>query len=63
MTWASVAIAGLVAMGEAGAVIQEATPTGQHPASALFGSGQVTAPLTLPTAVPLKLGKRCRSRH
>ena len=51
MTGVSVALAGLAGRAEAGAVIQEATPTGQYPASALFGLGQVTAPVTPPTAV------------
>jgi hypothetical protein len=50
MTWVSVALAGLVGRAEAGAVVQEATPTGQYPAGSLFGLGQVTAPLTPPTA-------------
>ncbi len=51
MTWVSVALAGLVGRAEAGAVIREATPTGQYPPGALFGLGQVTAPFTPPTAV------------
>jgi hypothetical protein len=50
MTWVSVALAGLVGRVEASAVVQEATPTGQYPAGSLFGLGQVTAPLTPPTA-------------
>ena len=51
MTWVSVALAGLVGRAEAGAVIQEATPTGQYPAGALFGLGQMTSPFTPPTAI------------
>jgi hypothetical protein len=50
MTWVSVALAGLVGRAEAGAVVQEATPTGQYPAGSLFGLGQVTAPFAAPTA-------------
>ena len=44
MTWASVALAALVAKGEAGAVIQEVMPTGQYSAGALYGPGQLFAP-------------------
>lgn len=51
MTWVGLALSGLVGMAEASAVIQEATPTGQYSASALFGLGQVTAPASPPYGV------------
>jgi hypothetical protein len=44
MTWASVALAALVARAEAGAVIQEVMPTGQYSVSGLTGAGQLFAP-------------------
>jgi hypothetical protein len=44
MTWASVALAALVARAEAGAVIQEVMPTGQYSVSGLAGVGQLFAP-------------------
>jgi hypothetical protein len=44
MTWASVALAALVARAEAGAVIQEVMPTGQYSVSGLTGVGQLFAP-------------------
>jgi hypothetical protein len=44
----SLAAAGLVGMGEAAAVILEATPSGQFSVSSLYGIGQLTQPLTSP---------------
>jgi hypothetical protein len=44
MTWASVALAALVAKAEAGSVIQEVMPTGQYSAGALYGPGQLFTP-------------------
>ena len=44
MSWATLALAALVAKAEAGAVSQEVLPTGQYSVSGLYGVGQVFAP-------------------
>ena len=44
----SLAAAGFIGMAEAGAVVLEATPTGQFSVSSLYGIGQLTQPLTSP---------------
>jgi hypothetical protein len=44
LTWATLALAALVARAEAGAVSQEVLPTGQYSVSGLYGVGQVFAP-------------------
>ena len=51
MTWASVALAALVAKAEAGAVIREVMPTGQYSASALYGPGQLFTPASPATTL------------